>query len=323
MNNSGKFVKQPGKNKHKRMKTSEGEPNSSRLQEDEGDSFRDHGSFGEDPVDFQNNKDPNSFAGRDERNISKQRKNNSKPVENFQNKNHSPNQDGAIRFNLPENRTMNYNQPSPNPIPVRKDVNFVNNMGGYQEMTAGTADPQQSGPYNMNRNTMFSPMPFIQNRSPGVSPNMVPMYSPMVMKSDNFRDYSSRNIPNMQRDPTVMGQSSSTPVNKTDIPYGDYYPVNASPSGYTPMRTNLNRFNPGFSPSHQPDASGFFGPSPNMMPGLSFPYQMGKTPVNQFPNNEMFATPKPMNPSNPQMNDRGNGKEQEAEGVFRLNPFGP
>jgi hypothetical protein len=317
-NERAKYDKQINKNSNKRIKVSEFDESKPNPNNEEGDSFKDHGSFGGDDADFQQNKDQSSFSKKDLRDSAKKSKTDSKSNDYFQNKNSSPGQDGPIRFNLPESKQPMYNQPSPNPLPVRKEVNFMGGMGGYQDMTQGYSAMDQSNFYNMNRNQMFSPMPMIQNRSPGVSPNMVPMYSPMMMKNDNLRDYSNRNFVNVHRNPTVMGQCSSTPVNKTDTTYTDFYQVSASPSWYTPMRSGMARFNPGFSPNHQGDTSTIFGPSPNIMPN-----SLGKTPVNQFAGNtQIFATPKPVNQGNGQGNEGSKNTKGEDNHLFDLNPFG-
>lgn len=306
------------KNSNKRIKVSEFDESKPPHHNEEGDSFKDHGSFGGDGVEFQQNKGNSSFSKKDSRNSVNKGKGDSKSNDYFQNKNHSPGQDGPIRFNLPENKQPMYNQPSPNPLPVRKDVNFMGGMGSYQDVTQGSSGMDQASFYNnMNRNQIFSPMPMMQNRSPGISPNMVPMYSPMMMKNDNFRDYSNRSFVNVQRNPTVMGQCSSTPVNKNDAQYTDFYQVSASPSWYTPMRTGMTRFNPGFSPNHQGDTSTIFGPSPNIMPN-----SLGKTPINQFAGNkQVFATPKPVNQGNTQGNEGSKNAKTEDNHLFDLNPF--
>jgi len=316
--------KQVAKTKNKRAKTSEAAEVKAQTFEEEHDSFKEQRSFGDDQQEFRTDKEQMGYPDR-EKKSSQQQKIKSKPRDYNQNMSGSPHQDGPIRFNLPESRPMGFNQPSPNPLPPRKDMGFANNMGPYQEGGNASTDISQSNAYNnMNRNPTFSPMPFIPNRSPGVSPNMVPMYSPMVPRNDNMRDPSGMNMYNMNRNFTAMGQTLSTPVNKNDMGYTDFYQVSASPSGYTPMRTNLARFNPGFSPSQQPDTSSIFGPSPNMMPGMSFPaYPVGKTPVNQYGNNkQMFAAPKPMNPPMGQRNDMQRNMKRDEGNIFDLNPFG-
>lgn len=311
------------KGKNKRVKTSEGNEMKIQIYNEEHDSFKDHRSFGDDRGEFQSNKEQVAFGEKEK--YSQQNKIETRKNEYFQNKNNSPNQESSIKFNLPESRPMSFNQPSPSPMPIRKDMGFANNMGPYQDMTNGSTEYSQSNAYsNMNRNAMFSPMPYMPNRSPGVSPNIVPMYSPMMVRNDNINNYSNRNLHNMQRNPTAMGQSLSTPVNKGDIGYTDFYQMSASPSGYTPIRTNLTRFNPGISPLRQPDTSSIFGPSPNIMPNLSFSaYPVGSTPVNHYGNNnQMFAPPKPFNPMMMQGNEGQRKMNPDDSKLFELNPFG-
>jgi hypothetical protein len=228
-------------------------------------------------------------------------------------------QESQFRFNLPESKHFNY--ASTSPIPVRKDFNTFG--GGtnynYQDTNSGSTDYNQQNPY-MYRPSMFSPAPFNQNRSPGVSPNMMPMYSPMMMRgNDSYKDYSNRNPQNLSRSPTVMGQTAPMSGNKNDAPYNEYNQYAPSPSGFTPMRTPFQKNNPMFSPTQNFEGAGLFGPSPGAG-GMSYQNfgSYGRTPVNQY-NTQRFM-PRPNNP--PQNQGQDSSRAKNGGGLFDLNPFG-
>jgi hypothetical protein len=195
--------------------------------------------------------------------------------------------DSQFRFSLPENKPNNSN---------------------YQDTNSGSTDYNQQNPY-MYRNNMFSPMQFGGRPSPTVSPNMIPMYSPMMMRG------------NQNRGPSVMGQSNFPNVNKNEITYNDYN-ILASPNGFTPVRTNLQKPNPIFSPAQNYDAAGLFGPSPGMNNFSYQPFSYGRTPVNQFPNNQQRFMPRPINPAPMPGQDQNKRQPGNINGLFDLNPFG-
>ena len=244
----------------------------------------------------------------------------------FPSKASSPPQDGPIRFNLPEARPSGFTQTSPSPLPIRKDISFMsnNNNYNYQDTNSGSQEVNNNPGSFVQRSNLFSPAPFAPNRSPGVSPNIVPMLSPMMRNPDNFRDYSSRQPSNLTRNPTVMGQSSSaTPVNKNDMPYPDYYNINQSPSGYTPIRQNLRNYNPMYSPATTMENQGLFGPSPNINNmGYQTPFSYQRTPGNQFSSNrQVFMTPKPVNQSVDRSGEGNKKQGGDQQDLFAMNPF--
>lgn len=202
--------------------------------------------------------------------------------------------ESQFRFNLPESKPSNY--ASASPIPLRN------------ETFSGSTDYSQQNPY-MYRNTMFSPMQFGQRPNPTVSPNMVPMYSPMMMRG------------NQNRGPSAMGQSYFPSVNKTDTPYNDYN-VMASPNAFTPVQNNFQRPNPMFSPAPNYDGSGLFGPSPGMNNTSYQPFSYGRTPVNQYANNQQRFIPRPNNPMQMPGQDQIKRQPSNTSGLFDLNPFG-
>lgn len=212
-----------------------------------------------------------------------------------------------FRFNLPDNKPINNIDQTP-------PLNYRDSYSGSTENNQGNAF--------MYRPAMFSPTPFGVNRSPGPSPNMMPSYSPMLMnKNDSYRDYFNRNMNNPGRGPSIMGQSSSTNINRNDN-YNDYNIMGMSPSGFTPIRTNLQRNNPMFSPPQNMGTPGLFGPSPSMNNISYTPFAgYGRTPINQFGGNNMKFQNRPMNPGDNSGQDPRN-KGQPGTGLFDLNPFG-
>ena len=78
--------------------------------------------------------------------------------------------------------------------------------------------------------------------------------------------------------------------------YNDYNMMGMSPSGFTPIRTNLQRNNPMFSPPQNMGASGLFGPSPSMNNMSYAPFGYGRTPVNQLGGSTQKFGGRPMNP---------------------------
>lgn len=322
-NDKLRYENAQSKMKNKRTKLDEFE---------EGKNSFENKEFMQENTNFAEKYDMNQIGSKDKFSNKKKEQNSSfskmKNQQKFQEfvdpKGNSPIND-AIKFNLPESRPVNYYQASPNPIPPRKDLNTFNNMQNYnyQDTNPSANESMLQNSY-LSRNQMFSPMNFTQNRSPGVSPNMMPKYSPMIRNIDNFREYSNRNPSLLQRNPIAMGQSGPTPVNKNDLPYNDYYPSMASPSAYTPIRNNMQNFTPMFSPSQHVESSGIFGPSPSMPNGMSFqPFNVGKTPVHQYGNNNQpFMTPRPMNPSMGQTQDSNKKTNGDDNDIFQMNPFG-
>lgn len=228
--------------------------------------------------------------------------------------------ESQFRFNLPESKNM-VNMDQTPPIQYRKDMS---NAGGnnYHDSISGSTDNNQGNAF-MYRPNMFSPSPFGQNRSPGVSPNMVPMYSPMLMRgNDSYRDYSNRNAVNLNRSPSIMGQTPTMNVNRNEYGYNEYNVIGMSPGGFTPMRHNPQKGNPMFSPAQNVGGSGLFGPSPSMN-NLSYqPFGgYGRTPVNQYAGNAQRFVARPMNPSESQAQD-SKRPDQSGSGLFDLNPFG-
>lgn len=229
--------------------------------------------------------------------------------------------EAQFRFDLPDNKPMpNMNQSSP--LPFRKDtVSFLGNNYNHHDTVSGSTDnnPQNNMMYRPN---IFSPTPFGQNRSPGVSPNMVPMYSPMLMRgNDSYRDYSNRNMNNLSRGPSVIGQSGNTNVNRNETPYNDYNLMNMSPGGFTPLRNSLQKNNPMFSPTQNAEGHGLFGPSPSVNNMLYTPFGYGRTPVNQLGRTPMGFMNRTMNMGSGQNQDSKN-RGATGSGLFDLNPFG-
>lgn len=238
--------------------------------------------------------------------------------------------DDSFKFNLPESRpmpSMNPTSPSPlmrkenklEPPYVNRDRGQIGNSSYNQNDTvSGSTDNNQMGGF-MYRPNMFSPSPspFGQNRSPGVSPNMMPSYSPMMMRgNDSYRDYLSRN-------PSLMGQTPIQSVNRNETPRMDYNMMNMSPSGFTPMRTNFQKYNPMFSPAQNIEGHGLFAPSPNVN-NMSYPSFGGpnRTPMGQMEGRGFtsFQTPRQNPPSSMPNNEQRKG--QDGNGLFDLNPFG-
>jgi hypothetical protein len=137
---------------------------------------------------------------------------------------------------------------SPN-YTFKKDsfVNMTPNMNPG-ETTAGTNDNMNQS-YQGNRPFMFSPSPFMPNRSPGVSPNIMPSYDSLVRHSKvmNNMPYSNRgnDLPNVNSYP-VQSVNQTPNVNA----YPNTHMMNVSPSGFTPLRTNFARQSPLFSPGN-------------------------------------------------------------------------
>lgn len=226
--------------------------------------------------------------------------------------------EAQFRFDLPDNKPVpNMNQSSP--LPFRKDtVSFLGSNYNHHDTASGSTDNQQNN--LMYRPNIFSPTPFGQNRSPGVSPNMVPMYSPMLMRgNDSYREYSNRNMNNLSRNPSAMGQSGN--VNRNETPYNDYNLMNMSPGGFTPLRTSLQKNNPMFSPPQNAEGHGLFGPSPSVNNMLYTPFGYGRTPVNQLGRTPMSFMNRTMNMGNGQNQDSKN-RGATGSGLFDLNPFG-
>jgi len=326
-----RYEEELGKMKNKRVKTEEEEPQ--KFQEEKRSFVADPDEFpSNNKVKIQtfSNNEENSYSQQNYKKMDIQKKfteypdnleevriRSQMPNDMLPPKKSSPGQDGSIRFNLPESRQGNFNQTSPCPMPIRRDMGFMSNNStnyNYQDSNMGSQEMNRNA-FN-SRSSMFSPMPFGANRSPGVSPNMAPMYSPMVRNNENF-----------QRNYTAMGQSSiATPVTNNEMPYNDFYPISASPSGYTPMRPNLQRYPPMFSPAQNNESTpGIFGPSPSMnnMNFQSTPFNnYHRTPINNFGGGggrPGFMINKPAPNMMPQTPDN---KKQGAE-VFDLNPFGP
>ena len=120
------------------------------------------------------------------------------PIEEKSIKDISPQQepwgDRKFKFNLPDSKPMGSGMNQISPIPTfRKEMpNYMGNHYNQNDTYSGSTDnnPQNAFMYRPN---MFSPTPFGQNKSPGPSPNMPPMYSPMMARSNEvYRDYSNR-----------------------------------------------------------------------------------------------------------------------------------
>lgn len=231
------------------------------------------------------------------------------------------NKEPTFRFNLPDNKPSN-NMNQTSPLPFKKDNPSY--MGGSSYKHPDTASGATD--YNQNSNYIYRPMafsPFGQNRSPGVSPNMLPMYSPMMMnKPDSYRDYSNRNLNNLSRIPSGMGQSTTQNNNRQDMSYNDSSIMNVSPGGFTPLRTNFQKQSPMFSPYNM-DNRNYFNPSPNIngLSGQGF-NNYGRTPVNTFAMAGNFHNRGNQGGQNTNTNPNQKSSGNNNEGIFDLNPFG-
>jgi hypothetical protein len=230
-------------------------------------------------------------------------------------------------------------QPSQPSMVKHGSSSYMNNNMYNPDTQSGSTDPNAFMP----KPYMFSPTPFAPNRSPGVSPNMMARFNPFTSNPmDGGYDYSNRS----NNTPSVMGQNvnmnvnrnenySNRPTNqKTNVnytpqnmmaspainPFGAYGMSNVSPSGFTPIRTNLQKHSPMFSPANA-DYVQYFNTSPNIncMSNSSFGYQ--RTPVSTYGRPIMQMPPKPNVPS---QNDQSNPKQKQGneEDIFALNPFG-
>jgi len=221
-----------------------------------------------------------------------------------------------FRFNLPEKAVNPMGQTPPAP-PRKEPAPFTPNSFGHPEAgPTGHENPASSG--FMYRPYAFSPSSFGQNRSPGVSPNMVPMYSPMMFRPPNesYREYPSRNIGNVANTPSLLGQTPN--INRHDTPLHEYGMLGVSPGGFTPLRTNFQKNSPMFSPGGM-DGGNYFNPSPNVNNFSSTSFGYRRTPLNTY------SRPGPIfqGGANPMPTPRGQGGQpNDSDRIFELNPFG-
>lgn len=232
-----------------------------------------------------------------------------------------PQSDNQFRFNLTDNKHMQFpsmNQPSPAPI-KRDQVSFNANSFGHPDTISGTPDHGFSGGY-MYKPFAFSPSPFAQNRSPGVSPNMMPMYSPMMFRqNENFRgDYQNRNMGNIPQSSGLMRQGETPNINRQDTPLlwddklgGGMYPSQNKPPEPYPM----------FSPGGGMDNQNYFNPSPNICNFSSSSFGYRRTPFQNYARTgPVFqGVGNPIN--NPQGANQRN-QQNDSDRIFELNPFG-
>ena len=240
-----------------------------------------------------------------------------------------------------------------NPALIKQGSNGfpVNNMRNPDTVSGSTNTENL-----MSRPNMFSPTPFAPNRSPGVSPNMIARFNPFTHNPmDNNIDYSNR----ANNTPSVMGQSINMSINRSENysnrpnlqkngvgftpqnmmaspainPFGSYGMPNASPSGFTPIRTNFARQSPMFwnktkfmdtprdNKMFSPNNNEYFNTSPNIncLSNSSFGYQ--RTPVSNYNKPVMQMGGKQgIPPQNDQQQVAKKGGNEED--IFALNPFG-
>lgn len=216
----------------------------------------------------------------------------------------------------------------------------------HPDTAPGSSEQNISNAGLMSKPYMFSPIPYTPTRSPGVSPNMMMRFHPFTSYNmDTNNDYSGMNPP-IGNTPSVMGQNINMNINRGDQysnrpneskfnpnytpsnmmqspamnPFGNYGVTNASPSGFTPLRTNFRGQSPMFSPGNM-DYNQYFNTSPNVnvMSTQGFGYQ--RTPYSMLgkPNLAPGGIPS----FQPNMNhNRDQGKQGNDEDMRPLNPFG-
>ena len=231
-----------------------------------------------------------------------------------------PQTDQQFRFNLTENKQMPYpNMNQPSPLPIKRDqISFGATSFGHPDTISGTPDHGFSGGY-MYKPFAFSPSPFGQNRSPGPSPNMMPMYSPMMFRqNDNFRDYPNRNMGNIPQTPGVLRPGETPNINRHDtpmlwdegkIPSGGLYQTQNKPPEQYPM----------FSPGGAMENPNYFNPSPNICNFSSSSFGYRRTPFTNY-----ARTGPLFQGVNNQMPQGGNQRNpgNDSDRIFELNPFG-
>lgn len=227
-----------------------------------------------------------------------------------------------FRFNLADNKHMQYsgmNQPSP--VPVKRDqVTFNANSFGHPDTISGTPDHGFSGGY-MYKPFAFSPSPFAQNRSPGVSPNMMPMYSPMMFRqNDSFRgDYQNRNMGNMGQSSGLMRQGETPTMNRQETPL--LWDDKMGGSGMYPTPNKPPEPYPMFSPGGGMDNQNYFNPSPNICNFSSSSFGYRRTPFQSYSRTGPVFQGVGNQMNNPQGNNQRN-QQNDSDRIFELNPFG-
>ena len=241
-----------------------------------------------------------------------------------------------FHFNQPEAKhNFDYMNSSPSPITFKRNISIPYKPQSFNIPEAPPSSIENGQSTNfMPRSFAFSPTPFAVNRSPGVSPNMIPRFNPFTSTPDYMnRDYINRNMSNSNT-PNIIGQnvhmsinrneaysnrdnyfkanSSNYPPNHANMmqspamnPFGSYGMQGTSPIGFTPVRTNFQKHSPIFS-SATPDYGQYFNTSPNInsMTYQTFGYQRNATPKPTQPNQTT-----PNNPNQQQQPKQGNEEE--------------
>jgi hypothetical protein len=195
------------------------------------------------------------------------------------------NMGSPYQFNLPIKKTPGneFVRPSSNPFkyePLGNPVStFMNN-----EINSGSTEHNSNAGGISQSPFVFSPSPFTNNRSPGPSPNMMPNFDSFVSRNQMYKEPAYKNMNNNA--PTAIRQGMSNysmqPINATPTmnPFSNYNMMNASPAGFTPIRTSFQKQSPIFSPGNV-DMATYFNQSPNInnFTNQSFGYRT--TPINR------------------------------------------
>ena len=134
-----------------------------------------------------------------------------------------------------------------------------------------------------------------------------------VNRNTNYSNRQNEFTSNVNYTPSQMIHSPA--IN----PFGNYGMGSVSPSGFTPIRTNLQRHSPMFSPANV-SYQQYLNTSPNMnsMSGQTFGYQ--RTPVNTFSRPSM-QMPSKQNMQHSGMQNSCQTKGNNEDDIFALNPF--